>query len=461
MDGKARDNDEKRTEGPRTVAGTPRPFTVTHRKVLAIAVPMTLAFLTTPLQGLVDTGVVGQLGVATAIGGLAVGAVILDVLYNTFNFLRTATTGLVAQAIGRGDAGEEQAVFWRSLAIALVCGAVMVLASPLVIAIGGWAMDPGAGVFEAMATYVSIRLLSAPAGLANYAILGALLGRGRSAAALALQILINGLNIVVSLWFGLHLGWGITGVAFGTVVGEVAGTVCGFACVVAGFERASRPSLAEVADRRAIGRLMGLNRDIMIRSFALLGAFAFFTRTGAQFGATTLAANAILLNIFFIAGNYLDGFATAAEQMVGRAIGANYRPAFDRAIRLATLWGFALAACTAVVFLVFGGPVIRLMTTAPEVRAAAIAYLPWAALTPIAGVLAFEMDGVFVGATWSRDMRNMMLVSLGLFLAATLVSVPVLGNHGLWLFFNVFLGLRGLTLTALVRRRAAAAFPTA
>ena len=435
-----------------------RPFAVTHRSVLAIAVPMTLAYLTTPLQGLVDTGVVGQLGDAALIGGLAIGAIVFDVLFNTFNFLRSGTTGLVAQAFGRGDRVEEQAIFWRSLAIALVSGTAMVVLAPLIIWAGAWAMAPGAGVRAAMATYMAIRILSAPAGLANYAVLGYLLGRGESGTALLLQGLVNGINMVLSLWLGLHLGWGIAGVAIGTVAGEVAGALFGFARVVLRFDRAYRPTLSHIFHASALWRLMALNRDIMIRSFALLAAFAIFTRSGAQFGAVVLAANAILLNIFFVAGNYLDGFATAAEQIVGRAIGANFRPAFDRALRLTAGWGFGLAAVTAVIFLVFGQAVIDLMTTAEDVRAAALAYLPWAALTPIAGVLAFQMDGVFIGATWSRDMRNMMVLSLAVFVLGVWLAVPVLGNHGLWLVFNVFLGLRGLSLIALVNRRAAGTF---
>ncbi len=334
----------------------------------------------------------------------------------------------------------------------------MVVLAPLIIGIGAWVMAPGAGVRAAMASYMAIRILSAPAGLANYTILGYLLGRGESGTALFLQGLINGINMVLSLWLGLHLGWGITGVAIGTVAGEVTGALFGFARVVLRFDRAHRPTLSRIFHASALWRLMALNRDIMIRSFALLAAFAIFTRTGAQFGAVALAANAILMNIFFVAGNYLDGFATAAEQIVGRAIGANFRPAFDRAIRLTAGWGFGLAAVTAVLFLVFGHAIIELMTTAADVRTAALSYLPWAALTPIAGVLAFQMDGVFIGATWSRDMRNMMVLSLAVFVIGVWLAVPVLGNHGLWLVFNLFLGLRGVSLIILVNRRAARTF---
>jgi putative MATE family efflux protein len=419
---------------------------------------MTLAYLTTPLQGLVDTSVVGQLGNAALIGGLAIGTIVFDVLFNSFNFLRSGTTGLVAQAFGRGDSSEEQAVFWRSLAIALVSGTAMALLAPLIIWLGAWAMSPGTAVRAAMAQYMAIRILSAPAGLANYTILGYLLGRGESRPALALQALINGINIVLSIALGLHLGWGITGVAIGTVAGEAIGAAFGFAYVVLRFDSAQRPSLARIFHTQALLQLMRLNRDIMIRSFALLAGFAFFTRMGAEFGAVILAANAILMNLFFMASYYLDGFATAAEQIVGRAIGANFRPAFDRAIRLTAGWGFATAAITGLILITFGHAIIDLMTTAPDVRAAALAYLPWAALTPIAGVLAFQMDGVFIGATWSHDMRNMMVLSLAVFVAGAWAAVPALGIHGLWLAFNIFLGLRGLSLIAMVNRRAARSF---
>jgi multidrug resistance protein, MATE family len=441
-----------------TAMRTSRPFDVTSRTVVSIALPMTLAFMTTPLLGIVDTAVVGQLGDAALIGGLAIGAIIFDAVFATFNFLRSATTGLVAQAIGREDHADEQAIFWRSLAIGLGLGLVVLLASPLVIAAGVAFMGPGADVRAAIEVYVSIRIVSAPAALANYAVLGFVLGRGEALVGLGLQTLINSINIVLSIWLGLGLDWGIAGVAWATVIGETVGAIAGFAFVVRRFRRGDNPSLAKLFERRAVGRLMSLNRDIMIRSMALLAAFAFFTRAGVQFGPTVLAANAILMNFFFVAGYYLDGLATAAEQIAGRAVGANHRPAFDKAIRLTVLWGFVLAGIGAGFFLVFGGMLIELMTTAPEVRSTAMVFLPWAAISALCGVLAFQMDGVFIGATWSRDMRNMMLLSLAIFLAVLFTVVPAVGNHALWAALNLFLGLRGVTLLALVPRRARETF---
>jgi Na+-driven multidrug efflux pump len=196
----------------------------------------------------------------------------------------------------------------------------------------------------------------------------------------------------------------------------------------------------------------------MIRSFVLLAAFTLMTRIGTSLGPVTLAANAVLMTIFLVAGYYLDGLANAAEQLTGRSIGAGYRPAFDRALRMTAFWSLGLALLTTAFFLAFGNILVDLLTTAPDVRALAYEYMPWAALTALTGAMAFLMDGVFIGATWSRDMRNMMLAAFLVYGAALAVLVPVFGNHGLWAALNLFLLLRGLFLVMLLPRRAAQTF---
>jgi MATE family, multidrug efflux pump len=435
-----------------------RPFEVTNRMVFSIAVPMTLAYLTTPILGIVDTAVIGQFGDAALIGGLAVGAIIFDIVFTSFNFLRAGTTGFVAQAVGREDEAEQQAVFWRAVILAAGLGLVLLILGPLIRELGIVLMNPGPGVTDATRSYVTIRMLAAPFSLINYALLGLLLGQGRAMAGLLLQTVLNGINIAGSIYFGLVLGWAIEGVALGTVLGEAIAAVLGFWWIMRGFDRSRAPSWRRVLERVEFLRLVSVNRDIMIRSFALLAGFTLFTRTGAQFGAVTLAGNAILMNFFMIAGYYLDGFATAAEQIVGRAIGANHQPAFWRAVRLTVLWGFVLAGITTVIVIVAGPAMIDIMTTASDVRDVAKTYLVWAAMTAVMGVLAFQMDGVFIGATWSRDMRNMMLASLALFFVLVFAIVPVFGNHGLWFALNVFLGARGLTLLGILPGKARSAF---
>lgn len=439
---------------PEQIGSQGEPFTVTNRMVFAIAVPMTLAYLTTPLLGIVDTAVVGQFGDAALIGGLAIGAIIFDIVFVAFNFLRMGTTGLVAQAVGRGDESEQQAVFWRAIVIALAGGVLLLPLSPLIRDVGLWLIVTDPEVAAAAATYVTIRFLAAPFTLLNYAILGLLLGQARAVAGLVLQTLINGINIALSIFLGLHLGWNVAGVAWATVVGEGVVAIGALIWLWRSFDKRQAPSWVTVFDRARFFRLIALNRDIMIRSFALLAAFAMFTRFGGQFGAVTLAANAILMNFFMIAGYYLDGFAVAAEQLVGRAIGARQRDPFWKAIRLTALWGFVLAGFTTLIVLFLGGTFIDLMTTATDVRVEAKSYLVWAAITALAGVLAFQMDGVYIGATWSVDMRNMMLLSLAVFLACAYVLIPIYGNHGLWFALNLFLGLRGLSLVALLPSRA-------
>ncbi len=440
-------------------AGSIRPFEVTNRTVLAIAVPMTLAYLTTPLLGLVDTMVVGQFGNAALIGGLATGALVLDVIFATFNFLRSGTTGLVAQSYGRGDEAEQQAIFWRAMAIALVSGIVIALLAPALALAGQRLIGADAAVNEAMETYIRIRLLAAPLSLINYAILGYVLGRGEGSLALLLQVLLNGVNIVLSVLLGLKLGWGVAGVAWGAVCGEMAAALLGLAIMLRRFAKMPRLARTQLFDRAAFGRMVSLNGDIIIRSFALLAAFALFARQGAQLGTVTLAANAVLMNFLMVASFFLDGFASAAEQLAGRAVGARYVVAFRRAVRLTAFWGFALAAILSLVTLLAGERLVAIITTAEDVRAVAAIYLPWAALSGLSGVLAFQMDGVFIGATWSRDMRNMMLASFVVYVATLFLLAPAFGNAGLWAALHIFLLCRGLALLSVLPGKVRATFP--
>jgi len=445
----------------RTEDRPPLAFDVTHRLVLSIAIPMTLGFMTTPLLGLVDTGVVGHMGEPDALAGLAIGAMLFDLLLGSFNFLRASTTGLTAQALGRRDLREQQGVFWRAMISAIGCGVLLLCLSPLLLAAGLKLMGPEAAVAQATSTYFSIRILAAPAALANYAILGFVLGRGQGTIGLSLQILINGINIVLAIYLGLELEWGVAGVAWGTMVGETVGALAGLAIVLRSFRGSRRPQRAEILSRHRLAELFALNRDILIRTFVLIGSFAIMTRIGTSFGAVTLAANAVLMNFFLLSGYYLDGLANAAEQITGRAIGAAHRPAFDRGLKLTAIWSFGLAAAVSAFFFAAGPWLISVLTTSPDVREAANTYMPWAAITGLTGALAFLMDGVFIGATWSSDMRNRMLMSFAGYLAALAIFVPLFGNHGLWLAMNAFLLFRGIFLAMLVKPRADQTFAAA
>lgn len=425
-----------------------RPIEVSHRSVLAIAVPMTLGFVTTPLLGLTDTAVVGRSGDAAQLAGLAIAAALFDLLFASLNFLRASTTALVAQAQGRGETMELFAVFWRSIVLSVGFGLLILIASPAIVGFGPAMMGADGGVQAAAGTYIGIRILAAPVTLSNFTLLGFVLGRGLGSVGLALQILLNGVNIAMSILLGITFGFGIAGVAWGTVIGEVVAMLAGFAFIFWRYGPAAVPQVSMVTDRAKLMALFRLNRDILIRTFSLITAFTVMTRIGAGFGAVTLAANAVLMNFFMIASFYLDGMATAAEQITGETIGAKQRTAFERAVKLTGLWSFGLALASLAFFLIFGNAIIGFITTAGDVRSVAETYLVYAALTALTGALAFHMDGVFIGATWSSDMRNMMLVALAGYLASVAVLVPLFSNHGLWIALNVFLGLRGLLLLA-------------
>mgnify|MGYP001159211880 CR=1 FL=1 len=432
---------------------------VTSADVFRIALPMTFAYLSTPLLGLVDTAVIGQLGEAALIGGIAVGALLFDILFSTFNFLRSGTTALTAQALGAGHEAEKKAALGRALLIALGSGAAMVALQGLLIEAGLLLLAPSAAVAEATRAYYEVRIFSAPFALANYAILGWVIGLGRAGVGLGLQTLLNGTNIALSFLFGLHFGWGLFGVALGTLAGEALAFAVGIVICLGIGRGTPWPAAAALLDRAALLRTAAVNRDIMIRTFVLLIGFAVFTRVGARFGDVVLAANAILMNFFLVGGYFLDGLASAAEQMTGFAVGARKRRTFVTAVKLTTAWSFVFAAAVSLFFFLLGGVLIEAMTTAEEVRAAALAFLPYAAATPLAGVLAFEMDGVFIGATWSREMRNMMLASLAGYLAILVPATAVFGNHGLWWSLLAFLLLRGIFLTLSLPARLAATFP--
>lgn len=436
-----------------TIQPAETPFRIDNRTVFGLAAPMTLAYISTPLLGLVDTAVAGRLGDPALIGGLAVGAVIIDLVFATFNFQRAGTTGLTAQATGAGDETERQAILWRALILAAGLGVAVIVAGPFLLWAGLWMMAPGKEVADATRDYFLIRLFAAPFSLASYAILGWLVGIGRAGLGLAVQTLLNGVNIVLSILLGLVWGWGLTGIAAATVIAEIVTVAAALPLCLRLMDRNRAPSTDRIRDMAAIRRLVSLNGDIMLRSFVLLFAFAFFTAQGSRYGKITLAANAILMHFFLIGGYFLDGLATAAEQIVGRAIGAKWRDGFVRGLRLTTIWNVALATAVSLFFLLLGRHLIDLTTTLPEVREQAYAMLWLAALTPLTGVIAFQMDGVFIGATWSRDMSVMMLISFAVYVAAWWLLTPLLGVVGLWLALHVFLLTRGLTLSARVPYR--------
>lgn len=418
---------------------------VTHRRVFQIAGPAMLANLTTPLLGVVSTAVIGRLGEAHLLGGVAMSALAFDCIFWLFGFLRMGTVALTAQALGAGDAIEQRAVLARALLVAAAIGlALLALQVPLASLING-VMGGSEKVTEAATLYFFVRIWSAPFALANYTVVGWLIGLARTGTALALQILINVVNMAATALLVLGFDLGVGGAALACVLAEVVGLGAGL--MVALRLLGGRLGSVAVFDRAKIAHMLSINRDIMIRTMALITAFLFFTAQGARAGDTVLAANAVLHNFTLIGSFFLDGMAVAAEQLCGRSIGARDRAAFERAVRLVLAWGFGFGAAASGAFLIAGGPLIDLMTASPDVRVAAREFMVFAALAPVAGVLAYTYDGIYVGATWARDMRNLMLAALALYFAAWWLFSPF-GNAGLWTALLVFLLARGLLQAA-------------
>ncbi|WP_299359349.1 MATE family efflux transporter [uncultured Paracoccus sp.] len=423
--------------------------------MLAIALPIVLSNATIPIMGAVDTGVVGQLGRAEPIGAVGIGAVILVSLYWVFGFLRMGTSGLVAQAHGAGDEFESGAHLLRALTIGFAAGLLLVLIqAPLVAA--AFRLAPASAEVETLARdYLAIRIWGAPATIGMYALTGWLIAVERTRAILAVQMLMNGVNVTLDLWFVLGLGWGVTGVAWATLIAEWSGIALALwfarAAIVAGLRRGG------LWARSGLMRLVRVNGDIMIRSVLLQASFTSFTFLGAAQGDVALAANQVLLQFLQLTAYALDGFAFAAEALVGQAVGAR-RPGRVRvAARLTGWWGLGGALALGLVFAVAGGQIINLLTTSTEVRDTARRYLPWLVAAPVIGIASWMLDGVFIGATLTREMRNAMLLSVIVYVAAVMVLPGMMGNHGLWAALMILNATRGVTMARLYPRAEAAA----
>lgn len=422
---------------------------VTHARVLRIALPIVLSNATIPLLGAVDTAVVGQMGQAAPIGAVGVGAIVLASVYWIFGFLRMGTSGLAAQAHGAGDVPERDAVLHRALLIGAAAGLVFVLAQgPLVWA--AFRVAPASPEVEALARqYLAIRIWGAPATIALYAVTGWLIALERTRAVFALQLWQNGLNIGLDLWFVLGLGWGVPGVAVATLIAEWTGLGLGLWFCRAAFLGLAAGAWARVWDAARLRRMAGVNTDIMIRSVLLQGSFTAFVFLGAGLGDVTLAANQVLLQFIEVAAYALDGFAFAAEALVGQAVGARSVAGLRRGAWLASLWALAGTVMLCAAFLFFGPAIIDTMTTAPEVRAEARAYLPWLVAAPLVGLASWMLDGIFIGATRTREMRRAMLVSVGVYALALAWLLPAYGSHGLWAGLMVLNTMRAITLGAM------------
>ena len=424
-----------------------------NRESWRLAWPLILSNLSVPLLGIVDTAVVGHLDSPRYLGGVALGALVMSVLYWMFGFLRMGTTALTAQALGAGDVAELRAALGRAMLLAAGLGLLVILLGPLVIVASERLFAPTPDVAAEFERYLAIRMFGAPAALANMVLLGWLLGLQDSRRPLLLMILTNGINaaLAVTLVFGLDLA--TRGVASATVLAEYGGLALGLWTVGAEWRRQGGwPGWPALLVRERFHRLLLVNRDLFLRSLMLEAAFLAFAAIGSRQGEAVLAANAVLMNFFTAAAYGLDGFAHAAEAMIGKTVGARDRPGFHAAVRASFSNAALLAVAMTAAFALAGNWGVRLMTSLPEVRAEALAYLPYAVGVPLVSVWAFVFDGIYFGATRTAELRNGMAVALALFAVAAAALVPLLANHGLWLAFLLFLAGRAAILAVIYRR---------
>lgn len=418
-----------------------------HHSVWRIALPMVLSNITVPLLGLVDTFVVGHLPSPVYLGAVAVGATVFSVLFLGMNFLRMGTTGLAAQAYGKDDREELRRVLMRAISLAAaIAGLLIVLQRPL-LDLALMAIKPEPDVAEVAAGYFNVRIWAAPASLINIVLIGWFIGCQNGRIPLVLMLTINLINIVLDVVFVMQYDLRAIGVALASVIAEYVGCAVGGWLALASLRRQSSEPLFEgVMVMREFLGLMRVNADLLIRTLALQLTFVIITAAGARQGALILAANAVLLNFQWIVSYALDGFANAAEALVGRAAGARHPVALNQAVRLSRQWSVWVAAGMTLVFLAGGRFIVQQMTDLPEVRAEAYRYLPWLIALPLISVWSFLYDGVFVGAMRSKDMRNVMLLSTFVVFIPSWWMLQFLGNHGLWFAFALFMAARGLMM---------------
>ena len=424
------------------------PSSRTSPRIWPLAWPIILSNITVPLLGLVDTAVVGHLPDSRYMAAVTLGAMLFSFLYWGFGFLRMGTTGLTSQAMGREDDSDIRNLLGQSLLLALGIGVMLILLAEPLISFGLYLLDGSEAAMSLAASYAHIRILSAPAVMANYAILGWFLGQQNSRVTLAIMVLTNSVNIALDLLFVVGLGMTSDGVAWATVIADYTALVAGLWLVARQLKLLKGRFLRQRLLRFvAYSELFQVNRHLFVRTLGLLFAMAFFTAQGADQGDTVLAANAVLMQFIMITSYALDGFAHAAEALTGRAVGRRDWPLFGTSVRAAARFSLITAGVAMAAFAFGGDYLIALLTDLPDVRATAGDYLPWMIVMPAIAVWSYLLDGVFIGATATREMRDTILLALTVYLPVWWFTQP-LGNHGLWLAFTTFTLVRSASLAA-------------
>nr|WP_092070797.1 MATE family efflux transporter [Dendrosporobacter quercicolus]NSL48374.1 MATE family efflux transporter [Dendrosporobacter quercicolus DSM 1736]SDM14832.1 multidrug resistance protein, MATE family [Dendrosporobacter quercicolus] len=410
-----------------------------HKKFMALAVPLTIATLTTPLLGVVDTAIMGRLPQAAYIGGVSIAVLIFNTLYWILGFLRVSTSGFSAQAVGTGDKQAITLALLRPMVIAVSLGLLIVALQWPIKQIAFALLSPSGTVGAIAAAYYDIRIWSAPFTLGNYVIAGWLMGRAKVKLSLALQIFMNVLNMLLAVLFVAGLGMTAEGVAAATLIAEIAAAIVSAVILLrTGAVDVHNLSLKTVIDPAAFIQMMKVNRDLFIRTACLLTVYNCLAAYGLRYGDTILAGNAVLMQLHFVMAYFLSGFANAGTVLVGQAIGEKNKALYVKTVRLTAFWGGITALLLTAIVGLFQRPLIELFTTIVEVQQVALQYMFWIALFPPAAFWGLQLYGIFVGATLAAPIRNSLLYSLATYFVCLWLAVPGMGNHGIWLAFTVF-----------------------
>lgn len=421
-----------------------------NRRILRLAIPSIISNITVPLLGLVDVAIVGHLGAASYIGAIAVGGMLFSMIYWVFGFLRMGTSGLAAQAFGRRNLDEVSLVFVRSLGIGVALGLCLVALQVPILSVAFQWVDTTDEVRRLASLYFSICVWGAPAVLGLYSFSGWFVGMQNSRFPMYIALVQNVVNIVASLAFVFIGKMGVAGVALGTLIAQYAGFLLALLLWMVYYGRLwPRICWAVVCEAGAMQAFFKLNRDIFLRTLCLVAVTVFFTSQGAREGEVVLAVNTLLMQLFTLFSYVMDGFAYAAEALTGRYVGAQNSDGLRRLVRVLFTWGAGLAIAFTLVYALGGESFLALLTNEPSVLVASRAYFGWAVAIPVAGVAAFLWDGIFVGATLSREMLRSMWIASASFFLVYFTLHPLLGNHALWIAFLSYLALRGIVQTGI------------
>ncbi len=425
-------------------------------RVLWLAVPIILSNITVPLVGIVDTSVMGRMPSPAYLSATAIAATLFSSIYWLFGFLRMGTSGLVAQSLGGNDPQRAQRNGIRSIVLAVVFGAALLLCAPWLFKLGMWGMDVNQEVYDLAHQYFYIRMFSAPATLVLYSVIGTLVGQQRMRSVFLLQLLLNISNVALTLALFNLTKLGISGVAAATVISEYLAMICGLWMLWHSLQikqhLSGNTSLAWLWERSKLVEFFHIGGNLFIRTLCLTAAFYWLMAMSAKLGVIILAVNAVLIQMLHFMAHALDGFSHAAETLAGHAYGKRDRHALTNAVHAAIFWGAIFAVMFTVVYASLGSVIFDTMTTQKEVQNAARTWFWWIALSPLVGVWSFLLDGIFTGTTHTREMRNGMIISLTLFICSSAILVPLIDNHGVWLSYYILMLARAATLRYWYRR---------